>query len=34
MDLYSHVTDIMQSDAATKLVAAFQAAKSRLKGQI
>jgi integrase len=34
MDLYSHVTDTMQSDAAARLDAAFQAAKTRLKGQI
>ena len=27
MDLYSHVTDTMQTDAAAKLDAAFQAAK-------
>jgi integrase len=31
MDLYSHVTDTMQTDAAAKLDAAFQAAKARLK---
>jgi integrase len=34
MDLYSHVTDTMQTDAAARLDAAFQAAKAaRLKGQ-
>jgi integrase len=33
MDLYSHVTETMQADAATRLDAAFQLAKKRLKGQ-
>jgi integrase len=33
MDLYSHVTDTMQADAAARLDAAFQTAKRRLKGQ-
>jgi integrase len=34
MDLYSHVTDTMQADAAARLGAAFEAAKTaRLKGQ-
>jgi integrase len=33
MDLYSHVTDTMQADAATTLDTAFQTAKRRLKGQ-
>jgi integrase len=33
MDLYSHVTDTMQADAAARLDAAFQAAKTRLKSQ-
>ena len=34
MDLYSHVTDTMQADAAARLDAAFEAAKTaRLKGQ-
>jgi integrase len=33
MDLYSHVTDTMQIDAATRLDAAFQTAKTRRKGQ-
>jgi integrase len=33
MDLYSHVTETMQADAATRLDAAFQLAKRRLKGQ-
>jgi integrase len=32
LDLYSHVTDTMQSDAALKLDLAMQVAKSRLKG--
>jgi integrase len=32
LDLYSHVTDTMQSDAAVKLDSAMQVAKSRLKG--
>jgi hypothetical protein len=32
-DLYSHVTETMQADAATRLDAAFQLAKRRLKGQ-
>jgi integrase len=31
MDLYSHVTDTMQADAAARLDLAFQIAKSRLK---
>ena len=29
MDLYSHVTDTMQADAAARLDAAFQTAKTR-----
>ena len=33
MDLYSHVTDTMQADAAARLDAAFQTAKTRLKSQ-
>jgi integrase len=33
MDLYSHVTETMQAEAATRLDAAFQLAKKRLKGQ-
>ena len=33
MDLYSHVTDTMQADAAARMDAAFQAAKIRLKSQ-
>jgi integrase len=33
MDLYSHVTDTMQADAAVRLDTAFQTAKTRLKGQ-
>jgi len=33
MDPYSHVTDTMQADAAMMLDAAFNAAKTRLKGQ-
>ncbi len=33
MDLYSHVTDTMQTDAAARLDAAFQTAKARLKGE-
>jgi integrase len=33
MDLYSHVTETMQADAAARLDAAFQIAKARLKGQ-
>jgi integrase len=33
MDLYSHVTDTMQADAAVRLDTAFQSAKTRLKGQ-
>ena len=33
MDLYLHVTDTMQVDAAAKLEAAFQVAKTRLRGQ-
>jgi integrase len=33
MDLYSHVTDTMQADAAGRLDAAFQVAKSRFKSQ-
>jgi integrase len=33
MDLYSHVTETMQADAAARLDAAFQIAKSRLKDQ-
>jgi integrase len=33
MDLYSHVTETMQTDAAARLDAAFEAAKARLKGQ-
>ena len=32
LDLYSHVTDTMQSDAAVKLDSAMQVAKSRLVG--
>jgi len=32
LDLYSHVTDTMQTDAAQRLDAAFQLAKTRLKG--
>ena len=32
LDLYSHVTDTMQSDAAVKLDSAMQVAKSRLAG--
>jgi integrase len=32
LDLYSHVTDTMQSDAALKLDTAMQVAKSRLRG--
>jgi integrase len=32
MDLYSHVTDTMQADAAERLDTAFQTAKTRLKG--
>jgi integrase len=32
LDLYSHVTDTMQSDAALKLDSAMQVAKSRLAG--
>ena len=31
LDLYSHVTDTMQSDAALRLDSAMSAAKSRLK---
>jgi integrase len=33
MDLYSHVTDTMQAEAAARLDTAFQTAKTRLKGQ-
>jgi len=33
LDLYSHVTDTMQADAATRLDAAFQAAKTKLKAE-
>jgi integrase len=33
MDLYSHVTDTMQADAAARLDAAFRVAKARPKGQ-
>lgn len=33
MDLYSHVTDTMQADAATRLDKAFKTAKTRLKGR-
>jgi integrase len=33
MDLYSHVTDTMQAEGAMRLDAAFNAAKTRLKGQ-
>ena len=33
MDLYSHVTDNMQAEAAERLDAAFQAAKTRLKSR-
>jgi integrase len=33
MDLYSHVTDTMQADAAARLDMAFQTTKTRLKGQ-
>jgi integrase len=33
MDLYSHVTDTMQAEAAEKLETAFQIAKTGLKGQ-
>jgi integrase len=33
MDLYSHVTDTMQADAAVRLDTAFQTAKTRLKSQ-
>lgn len=33
MDLYSHVTETMQADAAVRLDAAFQNAKTRPKGQ-
>jgi integrase len=33
MDLYSHVTDTMQADAAARLDAAFQVVKTRLKSQ-
>lgn len=33
MDLYSHVTDTMQAEAAARLDTAFKAAKTRLKGQ-
>jgi hypothetical protein len=33
MDLYSHVTAIMQTDAAARVDAAFRAAKARRKGQ-
>jgi integrase len=33
MDLYSHVTDTMQADAAERLDTAFQTAKTRLKGE-
>ena len=33
MDLYSHVTETMQADAAARLDTAFQAAKTRLKRQ-
>jgi integrase len=33
MDLYSHVTETMQADAAEKLDMAHQTAKTRLKGQ-
>lgn len=33
MDLYSHVTETMQADAAARLDAAFQVAKARLKAQ-
>src|ERR1039458_2040952 len=33
MDRYSHVTDTMQADAATRLDLAYQVAKTRLKGQ-
>jgi len=32
LDLYSHVTDTMQSDAAVKLDSAMQVAKGRLAG--
>ena len=32
MDLYSHVTDTMQAEAAARLDMAFQTAKTRLKG--
>jgi integrase len=33
MDLYSHVTDTMQSDAALRVDTAFKAAKAKLKAQ-
>jgi integrase len=33
MDLYSHVSDTMQADAASRLDAAFQVAKSGREGQ-
>jgi hypothetical protein len=33
MDLYSHVTDMMQADAAARLDTAFQTAKTRLQSQ-
>ena len=33
MDLYSHVTDTMQADAAARLDTAFQTAKTRLQSQ-
>jgi integrase len=33
MDLYSHVTDTMQADAAGRLDTAFQVAKTRIEGQ-
>jgi integrase len=33
MDLYSHVTDTMQSDAALRVDTAFKAAKARLRAQ-
>ena len=33
MNLYSHVTDAMQADAAARLDTAFQIAKTCLKGQ-
>jgi integrase len=33
LDLYSHVTDTMQSDAALRLDSAMSVAKSRIKNQ-